>query len=248
VRWSRATREAAREGSLSVLLALEVFVIFLAAPARAMGISLGPGTVEFVLLTMVVAIILAAPGRWTGGIAVTALLLGAVATLMRETSPSALTYWLSATASLVTVGMLSWVISLAVYGPGHISAHRIRGAIVLYLNIALAFVVVYRLIEELTPGSFRGVAPAETRNEQIDDLIYFSVVTLSTAGFGDVVPLNRIARSMASLEAVLGQLYIATFLGRLITLNTARAQHIRDEFEERLPKRNLRPPTDSQPD
>jgi len=50
------------------------------------------------------------------------------------------------------------------------------------------------------------------------ELVYFSLTTLTTTGFGDIVPVHAIARSLATLEAVIGQLYPATLLARLVTL------------------------------
>ena len=88
----------------------------------------------------------------------------------------------------------------------------------MYFNIAIGFGAVYQLVEELWPGSFRGMEPNGTQQQVAADLFYFSVITLSSTGFGDIVPLHRIARGIASLEAVSGQLYIATVLGRLITM------------------------------
>jgi hypothetical protein len=54
----------------------------------------------------------------------------------------------------------------------------------------------------------------------ISNLIYFSIVTLTTVGYGDITPVHPIARSISNLEAIIGQLYPATLLARLVTLQT----------------------------
>ena len=103
------------------------------------------------------------------------------------------------------------------FGPGRVTLHRIQGAIVLYLNCALLFFTIYRLIIRLDPDAFVGVSQAADENGAGSGLLYFSFSTLTTAGFGDVRPLHPMARNMANLEAVIGQLYPATLLARLVT-------------------------------
>jgi hypothetical protein len=75
------------------------------------------------------------------------------------------------------------------------------------------------------PSSFLGVPPEDGLERAAGLLLYFSIITLSTTGFGDITPVSAVAHSLASLEAVIGQLYIVTCLGRLITLNTTPAPH-----------------------
>ncbi len=55
-------------------------------------------------------------------------------------------------------------------------------------------------------------------------MLYFSLSTLTTTGFGDIVPIHPFVRSMANLEAVIGQLYPATLLARLVSLHVATKQ------------------------
>jgi hypothetical protein len=52
----------------------------------------------------------------------------------------------------------------------------------------------------------------------MDTMLYFSLTTLTTTGFGDITPVHPFARSLANLEAIIGQLYPATILARLVTL------------------------------
>ena len=151
---------------------------------------------------------------------------------MRPRLPSTATDCLTAFAALAALVAINWVVARSVYAPGPITAHRMRGAMVLYSNIALAFGVIFRLIEALSPGSFKGIEPDETHDQLAADLLYFSVITLSTTGFGDIVPLHRIARSMASLEAMAGQLYIATVLARLITLRNDKPRGRGDQDDD----------------
>ncbi|MBV8397636.1 MAG: two pore domain potassium channel family protein [Acetobacteraceae bacterium] len=104
------------------------------------------------------------------------------------------------------------------FAPGRISFYRIQGAFVLYLNLAVWFSVLFRLIAELQPGAFVGF-PSDTQGAEFESvLLYFSFTTITSTGFGDIIPVNPFARSLTNLEAVTGQLYAATVLARIVTL------------------------------
>jgi hypothetical protein len=94
------------------------------------------------------------------------------------------------------------------------------GTILLYLTIAITFVVLFTFIGTLVPKAFSGWSlddgPALASN-----LIYFSFTTLTTTGCGDIFPVHPIARSLCNLEPILGQLYPATLLARLVRLELA---------------------------
>jgi hypothetical protein len=94
------------------------------------------------------------------------------------------------------------------------------GGVILYLSIGLLFANGYRAAELCLHPSFSGLAGDQ--RSALSALLYFSLSTLTTTGFGDIVPLHPFVRSMANLEAVIGQLYPATLLARLVTLHAAR--------------------------
>ena len=68
------------------------------------------------------------------------------------------------------------------------------------------------------PHSFTGLGPLQDNLAVAGNLIYFSFVTLTSVGYGDIAPLHPYARSLANIEAIIGQLYPATLLARLVTL------------------------------
>ena len=96
--------------------------------------------------------------------------------------------------------------------------HRIQGAIVLYLIIALAFAALYKIMITLIPGAISLLPGGNDHLAVGPRLLYFSLVTLTSTGYGDIVPLHPLARSLANLEAVIGQLFPATLLARIVTL------------------------------
>ncbi len=209
-------RTSLRDVSLTALLAVQVYFLFFLQPAAAIGFDLPFD--EVIFAAVVLLVILVSPSRVAAAVTALSLLSASAAIIMHRRLPSPVTDCLAAAAALGALVSASWVVARSVYSPGPITAHRLRGAIILYFNVALAFGVVFRLVYALAPDSFRGIDADETADQLAADLLYFSVITLSTTGFGDIVPLHRIVRSMASLEAIAGQLYIATVLARLITL------------------------------
>ena len=87
----------------------------------------------------------------------------------------------------------------------------------MYLLIAVGFAALFAFVGLSIPNAFKGVA-FEDDAALASELFYLSFVTLTTTGYGDVVPLHPLARSLCNIEAVVGQLYPATLLARLVTL------------------------------
>jgi hypothetical protein len=151
------------------------------------------------------------------------LILGATAVGLATAiidRPTALSAVLARGSAAVALAALGGAISRAAFGPGRVTWHRVQGAIALYLILGLLFAHLYGLLNVLVPEAFANV-PAGLNADAVfyrGRLLYFSFVTLTTTGYGDIVPLHPIARSLATLEAVIGQLFPATLLARLVSL------------------------------
>jgi hypothetical protein len=103
-----------------------------------------------------------------------------------------------------------------VYREKRVTAEGIFGALCAYLLIGIAFGHVYCLTEAAQPGSFAGI-PSDADGGQRHFLLnYFSFVTLTTVGYGDVTPLGGPARSLAVVEAVAGQVYLTVLIADLV--------------------------------
>jgi hypothetical protein len=126
------------------------------------------------------------------------------------------------TASAIFFGTLSWLIIGRVFRGGSITIYRIYGAIAAYLLLGIFWGELYMLVYFLDPNSFTPLATVPIERSDIFELMYFSYVTLTTVGFGDITPLHPLARSLATLEALVGQLYPAILLARLVTLYKER--------------------------
>jgi hypothetical protein len=126
--------------------------------------------------------------------------------------------WNALFSSLAVVGML--IVTLwMVYQDGPVTGHRIRGAIAAYLLISVVFAKTYALINYLMPGAFTMASPlAQLPGQGGQAFYYFSIVTLTTVGYGDITAVAPAARSFVMAEALIGQLYPAILLARLVTL------------------------------
>jgi len=102
-----------------------------------------------------------------------------------------------------------------------VDADLIFGAIGVYLVIGLFFAFAFALLEVLMPGSVSGVSELVGDNATAGPMIYFSYVTLTTLGYGDVTPVTNMAMSMSYAEAIIGQLFLAILVARLVGLHIA---------------------------
>lgn len=207
-----------REPGLTALLIIEASLIFLVVPLTGMG-ALPELVLPAMFVLLVIAILIV---TWHSHVATIAVLiavaLSPVGTILWREDPSSLTQWLSAGGRFLAVAALSLVIARAVFGSGRVTFHRVQGAVVLYLNFALMFFIIYRLMSILLPGSFSNLPASGAEHGSGAALLYVSFSTLTTLGYNDIVPVHPLARSIADLEAVIGQLYPATLLARLVSL------------------------------
>ena len=135
---------------------------------------------------------------------------------------------------LLLLGLFSISILGNVLRAGRITADKIYGAICVYLLIGYAWTFAFAITDELQPGSFSGLLETGPVDyiARIMRLRYFSFVTLTTVGYGDIVPLSPAARTMAMLEAVVGQIYLAVLVARLVGLHIVHATGSRTGTED----------------
>src|SRR5579862_9809040 len=207
--------------TLTILLSILVFVI---APLQANGVIAGRYFGLIFAAVLIPAAFMLAANWYAAGAMVLAILLIAVASEMEFRDSTIVDVYLDAIAWLIAGLTLSAVVARAVFGPGKVTFHRIVGGILLYLTIGLTFVALFGLVALNVSNAFKGLESVEGNFAIAGNLIYFSFVTLTTIGYGDIVPLHPYARGLANLEAVIGQLYPATLLARLVTLEITSAK------------------------
>ena len=93
----------------------------------------------------------------------------------------------------------------------------------IYLLLGVIWALVYVFINQVMPGSFSGRITGTVFN-QLQDFLYYSFVTLTTLGYGDIVPVRAGARALATFEAIVGQFYIAILVAGLVAAYITRRQ------------------------
>ncbi len=117
----------------------------------------------------------------------------------------------------------------AVVRDSQVTLETIKGAVCVYLLIGLTWVYLFVMIDMATPGSFRIAPSAEAAAEghllvrqELHRLLYLSFCTLTTLGYGDIVPLRGVAQTACYLEAVVGQIFLTVLVARLVGMHISR--------------------------
>ena len=108
-----------------------------------------------------------------------------------------------------------------------VTGETVMGAICVYLLVGLVFSIGYQLIDRIDDAAFAGVADGNW-----PDMHYFSFVTLTTLGYGDITPTTNFARNIAVFEAVVGNVFLVTLVAFLVG-NLGRQRHRREQGPER---------------
>ena len=109
-----------------------------------------------------------------------------------------------------------WATATQVVIGNEISANRVVGAISLYLLLGVFWAIIYAVIEQINQGSFHGLSEPLHQGWS-SDWLYFSFVTMTTLGYGDITPVTATARTLAYMQAVFGQFYIAILVAGLVS-------------------------------
>ena len=209
---SRAKRW--RQGGLTALFVMLVFNVFVLPVVEPPG---GPGILRdiFASLTLIVGVVAVANRRAISVVLVFLCAAAILARVIEQLVPGSLFLPVQQAATLLTLIVLGTAVGSGVFAQGRITLDRVMGAIVLYLLIGVAFAVAYESVSIHVPGAF---ATTLEKTERFSHWVYFSFVTLTTVGYGDITPVATIAQSLATLEAFIGQLYPAVILARLVSL------------------------------
>lgn len=191
----------------------------------------GRGTLVALLLSLVVIAGLRPlyPSRRLFVVSVALAVLGLVVQLVGQTAMQREMLLVHSALVLAGLAILIVVIVGHVLRVERVDADKLVGAVCAYLLLALIWCVAYMGVETLQSGSFRldpGASAGNGENALFAPLLYFSFTTLTTLGYGDVLPLTPIARTLATAEAVAGVLFVAVLISRLVGLHIT--QGVRD--------------------
>jgi len=126
-----------------------------------------------------------------------------------------------AAGRVVVVALLAFAIVTVLWRvvrDERVTLNTVYGAVCVYFLLVLFWAFVFILIEQVEPDSFSGIGGA---GEEVSDFLYFSMVTQTTLGYGDITPVSGLPRSLAALEAFLGQVFLVATVARLVSLQVA---------------------------
>jgi Ion channel len=196
-------------------LLLSLVVVILAYPALDHGIlrRLLLGGLDFVPV-MVATVRLSRLKGWVWSsvlLMIGILILTIIGTIFPHPAVLA-TKWCVATAfyGLTAVGLFSYLKNAR-----SITNDHLYTAVSVYLMIGIMWCALYNVIDIVTPGSI--VRSSGVLSDRSTDLLYFSLITLSTVGYGDIVAVHPEVRMLAALEAIVGVLYIAIMVSILVS-------------------------------
>lgn len=164
--------------------------------------------------------------KWFTGLVVVAVTASTVLLIAGRLHPTPGIHRIGSALSTLTLLLYVRIVLLVLFRGGVVTWSRMQGGVCAYLLLGLAFGSAFELLEDAVPGSLHFAVVPRTLDELTSRLTYFSFSTLTTIGFGDVTPLTSFARSLATAEAIVGQLFPAILVGALVAMAMeSRATH-----------------------
>jgi hypothetical protein len=142
----------------------------------------------------------------------------------------------------VFLGYAIAVMLRSIFTSRQVTYNTLCASLCIYLLLGLVWALGYAVVHQLDPAAFYSSVPLSdgalefrAGKGQSTGVLYFSFVTLTTLGYGDVVPISPIARTLASLEAITGQLYLTVLVARLVGLHISESLGQEPKTPEREP-------------
>jgi hypothetical protein len=204
-----------------------IILLFSAATVAEVQESLMEDVFFFVILLMLLASIKSLKTDVTFKWLIYALIISfIVLTILGEIFPHHLyPYFILLTLLIFFIGAFATAAKQVLF-VGDVDSNKIIGSLTLYILLGLIWATIYLIILLLDPQSFSGI---ETGNWQqiFSRVAYYSFVTLTTLGYGDILPTNHIAEFFVSMEAIVGVFYMAIIVASLISLRLPAIQEER---------------------
>lgn len=236
---ARLAEPWAHERSLTVMLIFLVINVAVVYPLSAAGIA---GHLVFgIIFGLLLVSGIAATARSTAVLVLfsaVALISGAIH-WMRYVNPTPVLQLADIAASLASSAMLTAILSMQVFREGEITAARIQGAVAIYLLLAMTWAFGYALIAALDPNAFQETVTVPPNEVDTHRYMYFSFVTLTTLGLGDIVPMSPLARLLVILESMIGQLFPVILIARLVSLELYYRQRHFEQQQAALDRKAL---------
>ena len=220
-------KEPANESNFFLLLGSLLTILFSSAVVHQIPGTWGQNLFSLVLILALVGGIwsLHASRRWQLFLLGTVGLVAGLAVVSRFSAWLVFDYLSLLLMVLLFLGMLRLTAGRVLFH-GRVDANRLAGALSLYLLLGLVWTLMYLVLLTFDPQALEGLV-FENWRHAFSDTAYFSFVTLTTLGYGDILPRDPLARFLAYLEAVTGVFYLAIVVASLVSIaiQEARNEH-----------------------
>jgi voltage-gated potassium channel Kch len=222
---ARAYRSAIGDLSLTALTALLILFVFVLVPLGELRL-VNRHVLEIAFAVILVSGVAARRHQsLLERLFIGAALLAIGLRVLNLMLPDAAIRVVDALALIAAFGLLGAVTLARTLRPGEITLHRLQGAVSAYVLVGLMFAQGFRLVAISTPGAFLVSGAPADYDTIVPRLVYFSMVTLTTLGYGDITPVHPYARSLVMLESLFGVLYPVILISRLVSLEVVELQH-----------------------
>ena len=222
----------------SLLLALVMLMLMQLTVDTTVGKYLLEATFIAVLLTGLRAI---ETQKGLLGFEVILLLIGVVLSIAGTVTNNTPLFFIGNTCRVVFMIMVALTILIDLFRSRKVSGDTLAGAVCVYLLIAVIWGYFFLLIEVIVPGSFsftQGHARMQLWiSQEFFQFFYFSLVTITTVGYGDMTPVTTAAQTFATIEAVIGQIYLTILVARLVGMYMLHQQSDNENSVEEAEQR-----------
>src|SRR5262252_8222888 len=216
-----------QDEGLTVLLVALFLRIFVVSPLAAAGLFGSYGVLVLNLwlaLTLLSGVLAIGWRRKTAQVVVLgAVLLFAWQTLGSAGGKGTIGLIVDAGLTIFLLSILVVMVVWQIFREGPITRQRVQGSITIYLLLGLIWAEAFTLAALLNPDSFTAT-PGTGRTEVLARMTYYSFITLTTVGYGDISPVSLVTRSLANVEGLIGQLFPAILIARLVSMEVAARQ------------------------
>ena len=214
---SQAGRLAAAYGRCRYAVLFYTLLVTLGAAPLLAALQFSTDLLQILLVFSLLAALLGVPAQWWRGLL---MVVAAIAVGLRAAPTATVGSGLAAGALVVACAIALVAAASALRFAMRVAradAEHLYAALSVYLLAGLLFGVTHWTMEQTWPGSLTDAgARAAGAAFSLSTAIYYSFVTLATLGYGDIVPRSEVARGVAVLEAIGGQLYVAVLVAKLV--------------------------------
>lgn len=212
--------------ALLVYLALAIFLWMPLADYRWWGFFISDLLFNLILLSGVYAVLT----RWKKQLIF--ITIAILASSFRIMSLFIENEWVEVINLVITILFLAFLARMVlrhIFKEGPVNFYRIQGSIVVFMIIGIVWAFVYNLLELIMPGSFSNTGSNDAMTHPFSEFLYFSFVTITTVGTGDIAPIHPTAKSLVIFEGMIGLLYPVIMIARLVAMEVEHSRALRNK-------------------